>query len=434
MLAITLPKAPDGEQFEDFVAASLRALGYFIETRVILREDKKEVLELDAVATPIGGSAANRELYEAKKSAPSFPNLFKLYGQRMYLGIDRACLATLDDAEAQIKPLYSAIGDEMAVRPCCHTIDYKQLTNLAPAKNFLNDEQRQAVAITAWFLQIAKRIAQADLVEYCKAKRGVDLFDKLREYGFDVNASFFAKTPLDRAEALYAAYFKHPKLTGYHVSALATAEGLKEVDVWDQVNDTHERLWLQSHMLAEGVSRVAIIKHALDHVILTGGKPLPMLTLKIGTKSYEIVKHNLPPRFVDGLKTLHAHPHSLKLPFLYQTFLELCGGFLFLNSEEDLALLEAISGVPRSEVLQTLFLLDEFFSPEEGSMFYKIKNQLLCFKMVPGFVRAIGSFLRYKFFRLEDYDKKYTDLGWLLRKWHMAGYTLLSRELPKVDA
>jgi hypothetical protein len=433
-MAITLPKTPHGEQFEDFVAASLRALGYFIETRVTLREGKKEVLELDIVATPIGGSVENRELYEAKKSAPSFPNLFKLYGQRMYLGIDCACLATLEDADVQYKPIYDAIGVELGIRPCCHKIDYKQLTNLAPAKNSLNDEQRKAVAVTAWYLQIAKRIAQADLVDNCRDNRGVDLYDKLREYVFKVSASFFAKTPLDRAEALYAAYFDHPKLTGDIISALAAEEGLKEVEVWNQLNNTHEHLWLQSQMLAEGVSRVAIIKHALDHVILARGAPLPMLTLKIGTKSYEVVKYNLPPRFVDGLKTLHAHSHSLKLPFLYQTFLELCGGFLFLNSEEDIALLEAISGVPRTEVVQALRLLDEFFSPTGGSMFYTVKNQLLCFKMVPGFVRAIGSILRHKFFAFEDYDEKYPDVGWLLRKWHMAGYTVLSRELPKVGA
>jgi hypothetical protein len=433
-MAITLPKTPDGNQFEDFVAASLRALGYFIETRVVLRESKKEVLELDIVATPIGDSVENRELYEAKKSAPSFPNLFKLYGQRMYLGIDRACLVTLEDAEVQYKPIYDAIGVEVGVRPCCHKIDYKQLTNLAPAKNGLNDEQRKAVAITAWFLQIAKRIAQADLVDNCRANRGVDLYDKLREYAFKVSASFFARTPLERAEVLYAAYFDHPKLTGDIVSSLAAEKGLKEGDLWNKLNNTHEHLWVQSHMLMEWVSRVAIIKHALDHVILAKGAPLPTLTLKVGTKSYEVIKYNLPPRFVNGLKTLHAHSHSLKLPFLYQTFLELCGGFLFLNSEEDIALLEAASGVPRSEVLPALRLLDDFFSPTEGSMFYTIKNQLLCFKMVPGFVRAIGSILRHKFFAFKEYDEKYPDVGWLLSKWHMAGYTVLSHELPEVVA
>ena len=53
-MAISLPKAPDGHQFEDYVAASLRALGYFVETRITLRENKKDILELDVVTTPSG--------------------------------------------------------------------------------------------------------------------------------------------------------------------------------------------------------------------------------------------------------------------------------------------------------------------------------------------------------------------------------------------
>ena len=104
---------------------------------------------------------------------------------------------------------------------------------------------------------------------------------------------------------------------------------------------------------------------------------------------------------------------------------------MFFRSDEDLSLLEALSGVPRSEVLQALILLDEFFSPSGRSMFYEVKNQLLCLKMVPGFVRAVGSFLRLKFFDFKDYEAKYPDVGWLLKKWHAAGYEVLSGELPE---
>lgn len=70
MAKISLPNEPDGEQFEDDVAASLKALGHFVETRVVMRDDGKEVLELDVAATPSGLTAASRELYEAKKAAP----------------------------------------------------------------------------------------------------------------------------------------------------------------------------------------------------------------------------------------------------------------------------------------------------------------------------------------------------------------------------
>jgi hypothetical protein len=166
-------------------------------------------------------------------------------------------------------------------------------------------------------------------------------------------------------------------------------------------------------------------------VVQTGGAPLPTLTLRIGSKAFEIQKHAVPGRFVEGLKTLHEHPHSLRLPYLYQTFLELCGGFVFMKSDDDLVMLESITGVPKSDIVPAIRLLDEFVAPPGNSMFYEVKGQLLCFKMVPGFVRAMGSLRRLKYFAFEDYDKKYPDVGWLLRKWHTAGYKVLVTELPE---
>lgn len=73
--------------------------------------------------------------------------------------------------------------------------------------------------------------------------------------------------------------------------------------------------------------------------------------------------------------------------------------------------------------------MDEFFAPDGKSMFYTIKGRLLCLKLVPGFVHGIGSFPRLDLFDLKDYDAKYSDLGWLLAKWHNAAYAVLEPEL-----
>jgi hypothetical protein len=431
-MTITLPTQPTGEQFEDFVAATLRALGYFIETRVILREGKKEILEIDVVATPVGQALTARELFEAKKDGISFPNLFKLYGQRLYLGIGSACMASFEDADSVHRPLYDAKGAELGVRVCCHPIDYDRLDSLAPARNGLAALQRKIVAAVAWYLQIAKRLAQAALTDEYKRNRGDDLYERLRRYSFEVHASFFGKTPLKRAEALYAAYFDSPKLAGELISRVAAGRGVNAQVVWNEANDTHQHLWIQHQMLLEASARIAIIKHALDDVVERGGAPLPTLTLKIGSEAYELLRHNVPPRFAEGLRRLHAHPYSLTLPYLFQTFLELFGGFLFQDSEDELALLEALTGVPRAEVVPALRLMDEFFAPEDGSMFFTTKGHLLRLKMVPGFVRGIGSFFRLRAFGLENYGDKYPDLGWLLAKWHKAAYTVLEPELRAV--
>lgn len=431
-MTITLPKTPDGYQFEDFVTASLRALGYFVETRVTLREGKKDVLELDVVASPSGSDASKRELYEAKKPAPTFPNLFKLYGQRVYLGIERACLVTLNDADDWTRPVYEAKGAELGVRPFCHPVGFDQLEDLAAPCNGLTAGQRSSVAITAWYLEIAKRVARGQLAQECRDHKGVLLYQQVRQYGFECSSSFFGKTPLDRAEILYAAYFDNPKLTGQLVTLLSG--GSDETATWRRLADTSGLVWLQSQMLLEGASRIAILKHALDHVESTGGAELPTLELKIGSKLFAVQTHALPQRFVAGLKTLHSHPHSLRLPFLFQTFLELCGGFIYQDDADDLAMLSAIAGIPADEVVPALRLLDEFFAPTDGSMFYTIKDQLLCLKLVPAFIRGVGCLLRQKYFSLNDYSEKYTDLGWLMSKWHDVQYRVLCEELPEVTA
>ena len=74
-MALHLPENPTGEQFEDLLAAALRAHGYFTESRVRLRKRKHEVLELDVLATPLGGGPES--IFEAKKETPSFETIFK---------------------------------------------------------------------------------------------------------------------------------------------------------------------------------------------------------------------------------------------------------------------------------------------------------------------------------------------------------------------
>jgi hypothetical protein len=436
-VTISLPTTPTGDEYEDYVAATLRALGYFVETRLKLREEKKEVLELDIVTTPLGSGSAERELYEAKKDGISFTNLFKLYGQRIYLGINGACLASLKDAAPEYRPAYDAKGAELTIRVCNHQIDPSQAANLAPIRNNLTDDQRRIAISTAWYLQIAKRLALAALTQRCSAEKGNQYYEDVRQYNFDVGASFFRKTPLERAEGLYDAYKERPRLTGDGVALLAKARGVSDKVIWDEAQDTHKHLWLQYLMLLEGVARISIVKNALDDILERGDAPLPTASLKIGGNVFRFPKHDLPSRFVEGLDLLRKHPHNRHLPYLYQCFLELFGGFVFLEDDEELTLLESFTKIPKAEIVGCIELLDHFFAPEGGSFFYKIKSRILSIKMIPGIIRGTGCFLRQSMFGITNYSTRYSDLGWLLSKWHNAAYYALEPELkaePEVPA
>jgi hypothetical protein len=109
------------------------------------------------------------------------------------------------------------------------------------------------------------------------------------------------------------------------------------------------------------------------------------------------------------------------------------GGFLFLDLEDELAVLEALIGIPRGEIIQSLRLMDGFIAPDGESMFYTIKGRLLCLKLVPGLVRGIGSFLRLDLFDLKGYDAKYSDLGWLSRNGTALRMQCLSQSSRRRD-
>lgn len=431
-MTISFPKKPDGEQYEDLITASLKALGYFTETRLTFREGGQEVLELDVVATPCGEGGMARQLFEAKKQAPSFTDIFKLYGQRIYLGISKASLVGLKSGSPDHLPVYTAKGEELGIRICNYMLS-SSIEELAQPTNTLGSRERDTVALIAWFQQIARRLCENRLLKVCKSKSGSNPYDTARTYLFNVRTSFFQPSPLARAESLYSAYFQSPKLAGDLVKAVSIETGMSEKDVWNKINDNEDWPWIQGLIQIETTARLSIIKNALDDVVERGVLPPPQTVLKVGSLSIEVPLHALPVKFHTGLDVMRNHPHGARLPYLFQVFAEVLGGFLFFNDSDELAFVEALTGIPSGDIVDSIRLLDKFFAPDGRSLFYIQKDQLLCMKMVPGIVRGGGAFLRKAVFNIEQYDDRYPDMGWLIAKWHNALYRLLVPSLSTTE-
>lgn len=427
-MPITLPKSPDGDQYEDYVAACLRALGYFTETRLVLRDKHKEVLELDIVATPAGGGEDDRELFEAKRDGISFPNVFKLFGQRTYLGISKASLVSLKTVEASQLPVYASRAKEMGVSICHVPPEVHGALALAPAHNELTDAERAAVVATAWYQHTAKRLALAAFNRKSADKAAPVVCAKIKEYLFGVYAGFFQQTPLGRAEVLYSAWMASPKLAGEAVATVAGETASSEKASWNKVNDSDDHLWVQMIMHLEATARLRIVKNALDDFLVRGVAPPPTTVLKVGSLSLNVPLHALPASFVKGLNSLREHRHATRLPYLFQVFAELLGGVLAFNDPEELSFVERLTGVPGVEVRSAIELVDAFFASGGSSMLYVQKNELLCLKMTPGYVRGGGSFLRQALFDFNEYSDRYS-MGWLMSRWHNALYRVLEPEL-----
>jgi hypothetical protein len=419
-MPIDLPKTPSGEQYEDYVAATLRANGYFTESRVVLRENGSEILELDVVATPSGPEYAKRELFEAKKGAVGFSELFKLFGQRTYLGIDAACLTSHTSVTGPTAAVLAAKGAEVGVRFCCHPVGAAP-NNLAAAHNKLSATERAKVVEIAWYGHIAKRTIYAAFVKECKTHQQKTAFQSARAYEFNVASSFFLKEPLARAEALYNAYFADPKLTAKLIGEV----GGNSSSVLRDAGNSEKHPAIQYIMYLETSGRVALLKNILDDLVFSGGGELPGKKIKIGKGIIiKMSRHNLPQRYEERAEQLQQHEHALRLPFFFQVIAELCGGFVALDDADELTFLETLTGIPAGDIPACLDLFDGMFAPEGGTMFYTVADKLRCMKMIPGFVRGSGAFLRHEIFGLKDYSR-YGKAQPALVAWHNAAYHIL---------
>ena len=62
MVAVSLPDFPKGKEFEEYISAFFQSSGYYIERNIT----KKDVLELDIVATNYRQSPPDIKLIEVK--------------------------------------------------------------------------------------------------------------------------------------------------------------------------------------------------------------------------------------------------------------------------------------------------------------------------------------------------------------------------------
>lgn len=430
-MPISLPSEPNGEQFEDLIVSVLMTLGYFVESNMTLSQDGKEILELDVVATPVGEGTSARILFEVKKEGFNFTNTFKLYGQKIYLGINDACLVSMRGASEDHLPIYQAKGLELGISMCPFPMSGVDLTTLREQKNRLQVEKVNSIVGALWYLSIARRQALSELRKQCKSLHGVAPYENAKKYLFSTRACFFQKEALARAETLYKAYFDNPKLSGALISHVAQSKGVSEDDMWKKVRDTHEHLDIQAIMDLESVARFVIVKNALDDAFERGDAPPPTSRMEFAGLSIDIPRHDLPPKYFNGLDRMKSHEHGSKIPYLFEVFYSLFGGYIFCENQDELELLSQITNIPAKNLIECLHFMDDFF----GDFFYEIKKyKMLCMKGVPAIVRGGGSFVRQNAFGFKEYREKYGEAAWLLGMWHNATYNALEPHLKQYVA
>jgi hypothetical protein len=271
-------------------------------------------------------------------------------------------------------------------------------------------------------------LALSELRRQCKSLKGVAPYENAKSYLFSTRAGFFQKEALARAETLYKAYFDNPKLSGALVEHIAQSKGADEDSIWKKVRDTHEYLDVQCIMDLESVARFVIVKNALDDAFERGDEPPPTSHVEFEGLAIDLPRHDLPPKYFAGLDKMKKHEHGSKIPYLFEVFYTIFGGFLFVENQDELELLSQITNIPTDKLVECIRFMDDFF----GDFFFEIgKYKILCMKSVPAIIRGGGAFVRHDVFNLKRYDEKYGNAAWLLSRWHNATYRALEPHLKQ---
>lgn len=420
-MTITFPKEPNPKQYEDFVAACLTAHGYFTETRLVLRIDSREVLELDVVATPSGDNFPTRMIVEAKSGYSGLRDIFTLYGWMQYLDINKGSMVHLNPSEDD--------GGQGAFAEVCGRTNITcsrlspdmtdfDFNKIGQASNMLSNTQRVKLILVGWYRNIAQRIAYSEFIHRCKTVPDPEMA-KARNYERSVIGSFFAPAPILAASRLYEAYQASPNLVGEMESYLAEKNTCAPQVIWNKVENTNEYLWLQYLMFLEHRARLSIIKNALHHKI----DPENPRILKEWKDMYERI---MPDNFRQGIEKIHSHKHALRIPYLLQLFIELFGGFHFPGPDEDL--LATISSIPKEDISECLDFMDYFF-PFEKKWFFT-RGTMKAMKLIPGYLHGTGCFLRFLMYGLQRYEDGFdNEIAGILSEWHSALYNTLQPEL-----
>lgn len=87
-----------------------------------------------------------------------------------------------------------------------------------------------------------------------------------------------------------------------------------------------------------------------------------------------------------------------KLPYLFQLFIEVFGGWLVKDNDKDLEILAALSNIPKDEILPCLSLYDNLKPIGSSSSFYDHRGKMTMLKHIPAYLRGVGCFSRRIFY------------------------------------
>ena len=219
--AVTLPSEPEGDHFENLVAALFSLGGYFVEKNITEKVASRQIQELDVVASQWVDNRPLRILAEAKSGGWETKDLFALLGRIKYLELDHGYLFHRDtsgDPHENQLPVDRFRKHGISAHSVSPTkpIDWERLGDLLKvAPSAILERETHTHALSAWRYSFwVEKILVQQLVHYTKSlgdRKGA--FWEARRILDEINKRFFYLDCRQQSESLYDTYFPFQHLT-----------------------------------------------------------------------------------------------------------------------------------------------------------------------------------------------------------------------------
>lgn len=431
-----------GEEFEDFVSAVFQCSGYYVERNIIEREENKEVLELDIVATRYDMLQSKSLIVEVKSGTWGFPDLFKIKGWLDYLKYKNGIFVT--NVYKKDYELYKKKAKKLGIE----LIQLKELSYPAVSeslKKIIPDFEFVESDFATWIdsYRIERKILK-DLKNY---KNNIapneKSFQKLDEYYFLLNCGiFFEESIVDRVRKLYETFQKFPRISARCGNELIGRSFDKEVK---KLNDNiyeatyydckYNRIQISTYI--EHRARLALLKNAVDYLLERKRKDI---AIEVFAEDFEEeLFHYLPSSFKRGINQLERHSYFYKYPLFWQWFMWIFGGFILEDyKEREYEILSQKTGIPVDEIPKA-FESYQILFPQDDGWFINLAPQssIRVLKMFPRPFSGIGANYRKLIYTK---NKKFEELNFSgshtyddLKKWYKLKEKLLTLEIELED-
>jgi len=427
MQEINLPKLEDGHDFEELITATFQASCYYVERNLILKEDGKEILEIDNLVSNYYCEPACISLCEAKSGKYwGFKDIFKLFGQSCYLNINGGYFIYRYSKEPE--EVFKQRAEEMNI-----TLVQVDEIILDRAIICLDDFLCQPESVHEEEVKTLIRYYRLEnnIFKYLISKKkethqdgSIQRFKALLDYQYEITSGiFFSQSSVSRLDLLFKVYNKYggslSAKIGNELVGNSFDEGTSKIPnaVFKETFYKGEFTDIQISSYLEHYNRLALIKASIDFV--------DNYDEMEDLDQFNFPSSVIPERFLERIKAISEQKYFRRYAIFWHWFMFVFGGYLVKDKiEEEYKILSEETEIPLEYINEALSSYEMLF-PIEGGWFQEITEcNIKVLKLFPIPFRGIGTAYRlYKY--CNDYDESELD-GMLcgkytckdLLKWH----------------